>query len=158
MPIRDRLFGLLMAAYIGVVLANIVFLVCCAGTRFVPPPECEGSKSLILERIPDPAGASLVLQVANLELLKHNAYTKQEALEVIRTIEEYSAVENITYGDLVVYVLSRFENFNKEMGAEILLASQYLKVLNEAVPISPCDKALILAHLEKQRKVVLLCR
>ena len=154
---RDRLFGVLMAC-VGIVV--LVFMVGCAGTtQFVPPPECEGgAKSLILERIPDPAGASLILQVANLELLKHNAYTKQEALEVIRTIEEYSAVENITYGDLVVYVLSRFENFNKEMGAEILLASQYLKVLNEPVPISACDKALILAHLEKQRKVVLLCQ
>ena len=148
----DKLTGIALLC-----LSAVVLMFGCAGVNFVPPDECQGADSLILKRIPDPQGASFILQVANLELLKHNAYSRKQALETIKTLQDFVDLD-VTYADMVAYVMSKFVDFNHEYGGEILLASEYLRVLNEPLPISSCDKALIKIHLEKQKRLVLSCR
>ena len=145
-----KTFGLLLA----VVLA--VSLTACAGkSAWTPPAKCDGQPSLILEKIPVPKEASLILQLANLQLLKGEAYGPDDARAVIDTIEEVLEI-GVSYADLCAYVMGLTGKFNARYGAEIFLVSQYLELLSAPLPISDCDKELIRLHLAKQRQVLLL--
>jgi hypothetical protein len=131
-------------------------LTACAGRGWTPPVECTPeSKSIILERIPNPKEASLVLQLANLQSLKRHVYGVNDAAKLIDLIEE-KLDHGITYAELVGYVFREVAKLEKQYGAEIFLMSQYLEIINAPLPISPCDVALIRAHLDQQRKVLML--
>jgi hypothetical protein len=141
---------------IAPLLALSLTLTACAGKQWTPPAECEGDVfSIILERIPNPKEASLVLQLANLQLLKKHAYGVEDAKGVLDMVD---ALLNrpITYLDLYAYVASQFGQINSKYGAEIFLISQYMELASEPIQISSCDKALIRAHLAKQRTVLML--
>ena len=108
---------------------------------------------MILEKIPNPAAADLVLQVANFECLKRQTYSADNALAVLDAVDSLLD-RGTTYADLVSYVLSRFADFNHDLGAEVLIASSYLHVLDEPLPISDCDRVLLRAHIRHQRGIL----
>jgi hypothetical protein len=127
---------------------------------YVPPPICmneDGSRvenSLILEKIPNPGQASLLLQLTNLEMLKHSElYSPTDVLTFIDNVE-LMLESSPQWTTLFDYVLDETAEFNTTVGDEIILISNHFISLYVDVPISKCDKALLLRHLTKQRKLV----
>ena len=115
-----------------------------------PSPICVNhTDSLICQYIPDPLQADLVLRIANLEAIKNNVYTKQQALIAIDKIE--TAVNStITYSDILILT----NEYIKQLGPEIIVVTSTFDKLNQNIPISDYDKKLIIAHLERQKQVI----
>lgn len=110
--------------------------------------------SLILEYIPDPYKASIILEIANLEMLtRMDLYSTQDLLTFLDTVET-TLDELTTWEELFYYLDARADTFNKTLKTEIILLSSYFQVLNKPVPLSACDRSLIHAHIERQRRLV----
>jgi hypothetical protein len=152
-----------MALALGVIL-GLVLLVACAtttntGTTY--PSSCvkqaDGTwNSVILNKIPDPQSVDIMLQLANLEAIKQDVWTKDQAEQLLTWIETQLTLPDITFSTLIAQVLPMVTQLNNVAGAEVYLISQYVTALNVPLPISACDKELIRAHLAKQRTILLL--
>lgn len=141
-----------------------VFLTACAKNNlYVPPDSCVKDMngnygSVILQKIPDPNAASIILQLANLEAVKHvDGYTIGMALTAIDIIESLLKT-NITFNYLIDEAMKQAKLVNASYGVEIFLISQYVGVINTPQIISDCDRDLILRHLEKQRQTLKLAQ
>lgn len=136
---------------------------CAKNNLYVPPDVCVKDASgnydsIILQRIPDPASASLLLQLANLEAVKNIAgYTVDEALISLDIIESILS-KDITFNGLIDEATKQAGIVNNSYGLELFLISQYVTVLDTPEIVSPCDKALILLHLNKQRQMLKLIK
>lgn len=137
-------------------------LVGCASIEpkpYEPPSICvaeDGSykKSLILEKIPNPAQASLLVQLTNLEMLKHsNLYSPEDVLTFLDNVE-LMLTHDIQWITIFDYILNEAADFNSKIEEEVILLSNYFIVLYVETPISECDKALLNRHIEKQRKLI----
>lgn len=132
----------------------------CA-TTYTPPDPClnkDGSykESLILEHISNPKQASLLLELANLEFLKQtDAYSRKDALMFIDKVRE-AINKGTTWEELFEYVVTRSAKFNEAIGAEVVLISGYYGVLAKDVPITECDRAMLMSHLDRQESTVAL--
>jgi hypothetical protein len=144
-----------------VLLCLVLTLTACSGQHYTPPEACIGpdgqvEHSLILENIPDPAGTSLLLQIANAEAIDRDLYSAADALTVIERIEGY-VQDTYTYADLLSQVVGELELANRSAGVMVFALSGYaLDNFDTPLPVSDCDRALLLAHLAKQRAVVLM--
>jgi hypothetical protein len=127
-------------------------------TSYTLPDTClteDGQESsLILKTIKDPKAASIVLQFANLEALKHNLYNKEQVEQVLDTAEYMINQDAITFRTLIGFIRDRCEEVNGLVGSEIFVLSQYIDVLDVGVEISPCDKDLLIRHINKQRVIL----
>lgn len=134
----------------------ILTLTACTSGPFVPPVECEGQPSLILEKFPDPRGldkALLSVQLAAMTQIK--GYEKKDAIQVLNDIEDrITNIEKATYADLVGLVTSKLKIANSLAGGVVFIIGQDLDVLSEPVPISACDMALVRKHLAKQKALI----
>ena len=146
-----------------VFLLIMFFFGCAKNNNYHPPEVCKNVDgkydSVILQKIPDPAAASIILQLANLEAVKNIPdYNVEKALKAIDIIEYVLNVENISFNKLIDESNYQAKLVNSSYGLEIFLISQYVGVLNTPetidVPISVCDKALIQLHLNKQRQML----
>lgn len=142
-----------------VLFASSVLLASCSVLQPVewePPEVCTqpGAESLILDHISDPLDASLILEFANLELLtRGDLYTTDDVLRFLDSVE--TLVEKpVTWQSLFQYVLTTAEGVNEFVGNEVILISTYYKVLNKDELISECDRALVKAHLNRQRALI----
>lgn len=145
------------------VLSSGMLLTSCSVLQPVewePPEVCTqpGAESLIIDHISDPLNASLVLEFANLELLTRGEfYTTDDVLNFLDSIE--AMVEKpVTWQTLFNYVLTTAEDVNEYVGNEVILISTYYEVLNQDELISECDRALVKAHLDRQRNLVKITR
>ncbi|MFP3910387.1 MAG: hypothetical protein ACLFVX_11095 [Archaeoglobaceae archaeon] len=140
-------------------VASSVLLASCSvlqPVKWEPPEVCNQpeTESLILEHIPNPMHASLVLELANLEILtKSDLYTPDDVRRFLDSVE--TLVEKpITWKSLFDYVTETAEGVNKVMGDEIILLSSYFEILNQDELISECDRALVKGHLQRQRDLL----
>lgn len=78
-----------------------------------------------------------------------DAYSTQQALDVIDTIEKYVAAP-FTYRSLIELVMDE----TSKAGKVALLVSNHLPEFDSTRFISNIDKRLILKHLENQRKMM----
>jgi len=138
-----------------VFLFGLLFLTGCFNAQpQVPPPGCE--HSLIVQKIPNYRNVDILLQIANLEALKQRVYTKEQALDALDDIEKVLKDENATYSQLLSVVVSKVNWVNEHAGAELFILSQYFEIFKSNQKIDPCDRDLLLAHLAKQRAVILM--
>lgn len=134
----------------------IIFIVCISlvGCAFTQNKDgvCDTEKpSLICEKIPEPEAADILLQLANLEALKSDSYSATQAEEFLAECETFiDEVE--TYADLANWLSLRVKNIE----AEIIILSGYLKVLDKELSIYDYDRMLLKKHIEHQRKVLAL--
>lgn len=135
----------------AVALVSIMFVTGCATTQ--PSQICLGhtEDSLICQHIPNPLQADVVLRIANLEAIKNDVYTRQQAYDAINYIEDVVKTTN-TYSDLLLVV----NKYIKNMGPEILIVTSSFEELNKTLPISDYDRKLILIHLERQKEIIKL--
>jgi len=132
-------------------------LVACVAQPFVPPPECDGQASLILQQIADPAGLDKGLLMVNLVAMeKIDGYAPQSAIEVLNQVEDMLNQGQPTYAEVAGFILAKLEIANALAGGLIFIVGDDLMALTEPLPISACDIALVRAHLAKQRMLVTL--
>lgn len=136
-------------------------LIGCAHLQPYQAPECcyqeDGSfvgDSLILEKIPDPRTASLVLQLTNLELLEETDAYGVEDLEIFLNTVEQMIKNRVEWTKLFDYILIKAASINERFQQEVVLLSKYFISLYVGLPISECDKQLLLRHIEKQRQLI----
>lgn len=135
-------------------IAALIFIcILLAGCASMPQSKvCEtGEPSLICETIPSPETADILLQIANLEAVKHDVYTGEQAIRFLEDCESF-LVSVDTYGDLCRWLAVKVNKLN----IEILVLSGYLDTLNVAMPISNYDRGLLQNHIDQQRNVLLL--
>ena len=135
---------------------SIIFIMCISLVACAFTPNKDGvcdteEPSLICEKIPEPEAADILLQLANLEALKNDAYTGKQALEFLDQCDKFITEVN-TYADLADWLSTKVENID----AEIIILSGYLKVLDKKLPIYDYDRMLLKQHIEHQRKVLAL--
>jgi len=137
------------------IILCLLILASCAPRPYTPPEICESSKSVILERIPDVHGLSqglLTIQMAALETVE--GYSADDANVVLDQIDALvDSADN--YATLVVYITNKLNIANSLAGAMIFIIGDDIQRLSSTEAITPCDKALIKAHIEKERLLLM---
>ncbi len=140
-----------------ILFALLIALVGCTTAPFQPPEICQnGAKSLILEKIPNPAALSsalLVVQIAALEGAKQ--YTGTDALKALDQIDTLLA-STTSYAGILSLINSKIKTANNLAGAAVFLIGDKINLLDSPALLSPCDRELIRMHLAKQRAVLAL--
>lgn len=140
----------------------MLFVVCallvgCASKEFVPPEVCDNQESHILEVMPNPTGLDKALLGTNLGAMEMiEGYGPKEALAVIDQVDEKVNSVDMTYAELVGYIMRKVEVANGLAGASIFIVGPDLRRLASPLPVSRCDIELVRRHLERQRVLVQL--
>lgn len=107
-------------------------------------------KSLICEKIHNPEQADLLLQIANVEALKNEVYTAEQAISFLNEAEVFLQ-EVRTYPALAQWLASNI----KEYQLEALVLSGYMTTFqNVDLPIYDFDRHLLLEHIKRQKRLV----
>jgi hypothetical protein len=138
-----------MMLFIGIVF----LLAACSPQTFVPPDACVDQPSLILDATkgdPRVLDKSLLAgQFGAIQIIP--GYSADDAHAVVQNIRgEVLKTQGMTYAQLVGMVLSKVEQANALAGAAIFIIGPDIQVLNKPIPISTCDAALVLKHLDRQ--------
>jgi len=139
-----------------VIFVALLTLSACTPRPFQPPSVCETSDSIILERIPDVKALSqglLTIQLAALETVE--GYTADDAGAVLDQVEIFIDSAG-TYASLVSYITNKLEIANGLAGAMVFILGDEINQLALTTPITPCDKALIKAHIARERLLLTL--
>ena len=140
-----------------IVIICLMFTVGCSGLQMKPtviPEGCEDS--LIYSKLPYPQVTDTILQVSVYNFAVETGAAPQ-ILDVINTIEAALASPGgMNFSDFVLLVNEQVGLLNARWGVSLLIVSDSLADLNVPIPISDCDKNLLLKHLAKQKKWVAL--
>lgn len=129
-------------------LLPLLVAVGCAFTQ--PSTICETDKpSLICKRLSNPEQADVLLQVANIQGLKNDVYSGEEALKFLDFCEQLIN-KSTTYFDMTNYISNVFDDYE----LEVLILSRYMPKLAVDIPITNYDRQLLLAHIQHQREVI----
>lgn len=132
------------------VLIVVLLAAGCALTKKDRSEVCpKDADSVICESIPDPGRADILLQLANVRLLKEDQYNAEQALDFLTQCEKLID-ETETYQD-VARQLSRHLN---EYKLEILILSGYIDTLDVDLPVSEYDRELLRAHIDRQKQLI----
>jgi hypothetical protein len=146
------------AAKCVLALVALSALAACAAVAdrdgYSPPAACvcrdDGTRcaydSVILRVVPDPRGIALVLKLTNLGAVRADAYTASEALAVV---EEVRALVSVS-GSWSSFVAAASARVSGSAVAAVVLTSEYLKAFDVPEPLSDCDRAILVKHLDEQ--------
>lgn len=97
--------------------------------------------------------ADLFFKLANVELIKHNVYTKEAAVGFLNDLD--NMLENTTYSNFAAYVISKINNMNNDYGMEIAIVMDYMnRFKGIEVPINSYDVYLIKQHIKNQKALL----
>ena len=140
-----------------IVVVCLTFMAGCAGFQMKPaeiPVGCEDS--LIYSKMPYPQVTDTILQVSVYNFAVETGAAPQ-ILDVIGHLEVALANPGgMNFSDFVLLVNEQVGLLNQRWGVSLLIVSESLADLNLPLPISDCDRNLILKHLAKQKKWVTL--
>jgi hypothetical protein len=141
------------------VVVIMMFVVGCAGVKApsAPVTVCDefAGPSLIEKYIPDLRAANTLLKLSVYEVSKLKAVQKKDIVKVLDEIEAMAS-STTTYDQLFVYVTSKIKFVRDNMGAEIMIAGDYLTNFQGiATPISPKDICYIKYQINDDRTKVL---
>lgn len=118
---------------------------------------CQNDESLLKELIPDLKTSDVLFQLANHQAMKKNLYTKAQVESVFDEVEKYLLANNkITGQDMYTYAVEKIRWLRENAGEEIIILSQLAPKFNVPRPITACDRALLLKHIQHQREQVLI--
>lgn len=130
------------------VLLLPLFLISCASMQ--PSQICETDQpSVICKELQQPEHTDILLQLANVRMLKNDVYSGQQALEFLDFCTEIVNGSS-TYLDLTQYV----SRIAQEYQLEVIVLSTYINNLSVDLPITEYDRNLLLAHIAHQKKMV----
>lgn len=134
----------------AVVVITIALAGCCMIKPIPIPEECQDS--VIYQKLKNPAAIGTMIQLANLEAIRSNTYKKKEAITAVATIKTLLEKEPITFSDFLEGVKPIGNKYFKDYGVELLIISTTLSGLYIDIPISSCDKNLIIKLCDKMLK------
>jgi len=139
------------ALYLAACLLLVVGTVGCATIpKSTPPPGCEDS--LIYQHIPYPEAIDLAVKLAVFEIAKHEPEYRATIYMAIGAMEELLTHERLTYAHFFWDVTKRVEWLRENVGAELIIVSETLRMFDGVeIPVSDCDRTLLLKHLAQQR-------
>lgn len=131
----------------------VLLLSGCAGLNFGGGPSvCDNvppEDSLICQKIPKPETVDVLLQLANLEGIKYDAYTAAQAEEFItKCINFLETVED--WDDLITWITLQME----DVPAEIIILSRWAPQFASGGVLLPMDRQMLLYHLNNQLQIV----
>ena len=123
-------------------------------------PECAGdADSVILQYIPDPAAADTLIQLANYALIKNDVVTAQQVSDFLDICDHYLDLgEDITGNEAVLFLVSQVDGLQEQLGAGVIILSQYVNNLKVPRVLTACDIALLkiqVAHIREKVLAVL---
>jgi hypothetical protein len=165
--------GIFKASIIAIALLSLAAMVGCASLEnaISPSPEsleelqakyCGGGESVILKVFGDPMTEDTLFKTAGCALLQYDAYSVEQARKTLDTCKYYLSMENIVISgaDVFKFVYRQVESLR-----EVTDSSQPILILSILAPridvpdvLTPCDKRLLLAHIEHQMEILDLCR
>lgn len=137
--------------FLLVILLIVSMMLCsCASTGQTtsPPPGCESS--LIYAKVPAPKLLGAGALIATSELSNRYPEAKKYMFGAIRNLLAAMKDEQITYVELAQAAVQNVTWVNKYFGNRLMVYSEVLSVFDQPIPIDPCDRELIEAHLNKQ--------
>ena len=148
------------AKAVGILICSLMLTVawisgCSIATNPVARPAgCEDS--VIYDTFPNPEVVDTLLVVAAFELAKQKPELCSILDEAFGYGEELLSKPGMTYIQFAAATAARFDWVNKYAGTELVILSELLAKFDRPIPMSECDRRLILAHLAKQRRTLAL--
>jgi len=146
-------------------MKKLVLIITCAllfacGNVQVKDDPCmkpEAINSVICAKLADVGisvyDANLIFKLANMELIKNNAYAKEDCELFLDNVE--SILDSATYNDMVAYIVFQLADLKTKYGAEIFLLMDYFSRFEGiALPITEFDKGLLREHIRQQRQIL----
>jgi len=100
-----------------------------------------------------PESANLMFKLANIEMLRANAYAVGDVTKFFDSVERL--LETDTYSELAQYILFEIASLNKKYQLEIMLVTQSFEVFqNLKIPIIEFDKGMLRTHIAQQRQLL----
>lgn len=118
------------------------------------PTGCENS--LIYKTIPNVKAVDAILQIANLEAIKYDAWKVEEAKGVVQAMLDLLNQENLTYSSFIQYAVANVKWLNENVATESVIVINYIDELNKPLPIDHCDIELLKTHLKHQQMVIVM--
>lgn len=161
-----------ISAFAIALFGLIVLLFGCSGLDGViskPPNDinelqakyCGGQPSVILNIFGDPMAEDVLLKTANCALLQYDVYSAKKARAILDVCKKYLSREDntISGADVFKFACDQIEDLKKVIGPAqpILILSTLAPRINVPDILTPCDKKLLLAHIEHQMDVIDLC-
>jgi hypothetical protein len=135
----------------------VVLSLAACNTTLQRPDYCVGKPSLIYDVAEkshiDPAAVSQLLVFADFAALKRNVYLPDQARSAIATMRNLLDTTP-TYAAVVQLAGNWISYLNNYAGALVVVMPVFLTDLNQPLPISECDRKLLLAHLERQEAML----
>lgn len=133
----------------------VLFMFGCAAHQVAIPEGC-GNSILYTKFGSELKMIDSVLKISNLSALREDVYTRNEAVAVINDLLSVIEAEP-TYFDFAMIVWRVVTDINEKHDTELLLISEIIfESFNLPIPIDPCDKELIIEHLNKQKRLMML--
>ena len=135
----------------GIVLILLVFAILftgCLGLKpEVRPIGCENS--VIYAKVSNPALVGKLIQLANLKALSKNSYKRSEAIKAVATIKALLEREPLSFSDFMEGVKPIAGKYFRDYGTELILIDTALIGLAVDIPVTDCDKGLIVSLCDK---------
>ena len=115
---------------------------------------CE--QSIIYDHLPAPKLSGAVILIAVSELARSQPKAQPYILGAIDTILKLLEDDQLTYVELASAAVQQVAWVNEYFGNRLLIYSEILSAFDQPIPLYPCDRDLIRAHLTKQRVLLQL--
>ena len=100
-----------------------------------------------------PESANLMFKLANIEMLRANAYAVRDVLEFFDKIETMLDID--TYAAVANEIIFNIAGINKKYQLELVLITQSFEVFqNLKIPIIEFDKGMLRTHIAQQRQLL----
>ena len=132
---------------LAMIFVILPFLAACAST----PPAMEGCEDAFLIKNYDYyKTGSLVIKVGNIQAIKKDVYTKEQAMEVFNEVEIMLKDPNTTYVAFSLYVTNKIKWVNEHAGVEVFILADFLiDMESNTGKINPCDAEIMLKDVSK---------
>lgn len=118
------------------------------------PTGCE--QSIIYDHLPAPKIAGGVILIAVSELARSQPKAQPYILGAIDAVLQLLEDDRLTYVELASAAVQQVSWVNEYFGNRLLVYSEILSAFDRPIPLYPCDRDLIRAHLKKQRVLLQL--
>lgn len=118
------------------------------------PAGCE--QSIIYDHLPAPRLSGAVILIAVSELARSQPKAQPYLLGAIDAVLKLLDDDQLTYVELASAAVQQVSWVNEYFGNRLLIYSEILSAFDRPIPLYPCDRDLIRAHLTKQRVLIQL--
>lgn len=148
-----RIIGKIMekkkGSKISLLLILLLVFVGCAHMEKSSVCDTE-QESLICEKIPQPEHSDILLQLANVRMLKNEVYIAEDALDFLEMCKSFLTEEEVSYGGLAQWLATKMDDYS----LEVLVLSGYVDTFKSPQMITDYDRSLLLKHIERQKNLI----